>query len=323
MIWINSIRLKSNASAPGKVILFGEHFVVYGVKAILCAINKRIIVSASKRQEKIISIKSNIGDLKISPHRPITEISSPLKPFYFLANKMIEKHSQNIGIEIIVKSEIPLGVGLGSSSACCVAGAAAISRLFSATSKEEILELAIEAEKTIFPNTSGADCTVCTFGGIMEYNKDTGFSKINVKPNFHLVIANSKIEHSTETIVSNVKQFRNDNEKTFSNLCKEESDLIERVLILLKNNDLRNIGKNMIKNQEYLEIIGISNKKLRSMIELAKKSSFGAKITGAGGGGCIIALADESNLENVMDQFRVENYECFSAKIDYKGLDTF
>jgi mevalonate kinase len=216
--------LKSNASAPGKVILFGEHFVVYGVKAILCAINKRVTVSANKIQENTISIKSNIGDLNMPPNLPIVEIKSPLKPFYFLANKMMEKYNQKTGIEIAVKSEIPLGVGLGSSSACCVAGAAAISRLFSETSKKEILELAIEAERTIFQNTSGADCTVCTFGGIMEYDKKNGFLKINSEPVFHLVIANSKIEHSTDTIVANVKQFKEKNEEKFTRLCKEEFD---------------------------------------------------------------------------------------------------
>src|SRR3989338_10227986 len=113
-VWINSVHLKSNASAPGKIILFGEHFVVYGVKAILCAINKRVTVSASKIHENTISIKSNIGDLNMPPNKPITEIKSPLKPFYFLANKIIEKHNQNTGIEILVRSEIPLGVGLGS-----------------------------------------------------------------------------------------------------------------------------------------------------------------------------------------------------------------
>ena len=78
---------------------------------------------------------------------------------------MIEKHNHEAGIKIFVKSDIPSGVGLGSSSACCVAGAAAISRLFENTSKEEVLELAIEAEKTIFQNTSGADCT-----GLRESN---------------------------------------------------------------------------------------------------------------------------------------------------------
>jgi len=314
--------LKSKASAPGKIILFGEHFVVYGGKAILCAINKRITVSATKTKGNTISIRSNVGDLITTPRRPINEINSPLKPFYFIANKMIEKYNQNTGIEILIRSEIPLGVGLGSSSACCVAGAAAISRLFAKTSKKEILELAIEAEKTIFQNTSGADCTVCTFGGIMEYDKN-GFSEIKLEPNFELVIANSKIEHSTEKMVSKVKQFKEKNEGKFSKLCKEESDLVNKVLILLKNNDLVELGKSMTKNQEYLGTIGVSNEKLSSMIELAQKLSFGAKITGAGGGGCIIVLTNEANVKNVIRNFKKKNYDCFSAKIDLKGLDTF
>jgi len=204
--------LISKASAPGKVILFGEHFVVYGIKAILCAIDKRVTVTAEKIPENKIIIKSNIGELEVSLNKSMNEISSPLKPFVYLANKMIKKYNQSEGIKIYVKSEIPSGVGLGSSSACCVAGAAAISKLFEKTSKEKILELAIEAERTLFQNTSGADCTVCTFGGLMEYDKEKGFSQIKSEPNFHLVIANSNIEHSTEVVVSNVKQFKEKNE---------------------------------------------------------------------------------------------------------------
>jgi mevalonate kinase len=59
------------------------------------------------------------------------------------------------------------------------------------------------------------------------------------------------------------------------------------------------------------------------MIKLANEYSFGSKITGAGGGGCIFALTDQSNMENAINQFKKNNYECFSAKIDFKGLDTF
>jgi mevalonate kinase len=313
--------LKSKASAPGKVILFGEHFVVYGGKAILCAINKRVSVTAEKIKEEKISIKSNIVNLVLEPNKLISEINSPLKPFYYLANKIIEK--ENTGIEIVVESDIPLGVGLGSSSACCVAGAAAISRLFKETSKEEILELAIEAEKTIFENTSGADCTVCTYGGIMEYDKKNGFSKIESVPNFHLIIVNSNTEHSTESVVTKVRQFKEKDEVGFSTLCNNESKLVEEVLKLLKENDIKELGKKAIQNQEYLETIGISNDKLRDMIQIGQNESFGAKITGAGGGGCIFALTDESNLEQTINQFKNKNYDCFSVKIDFKGLDTF
>ena len=313
--------MKSKASAPGKVILFGEHFVVYGVKAILCAINKRITVTAEEIDQRKISIKSNIGELESEPNKPISEINSPLKPFYYLANKIIQ--DKNSGIKVEVESEIPLGVGLGSSSACCVAGAAAISKLFGSISKEEILKLAIEAEKTIFQNTSGADCTVCTFGGLMEYDKENGFSKIESEPNFHLVIANSNVEHSTDSVVAEVRKFKENNGEEFSKLCENESSLIENVLELLKRNNIKELGQKAIENQEYLERIGISNDKLRDMVQIGQKSSFGAKITGAGGGGCIFALTDESNLENTIKEFKEKNHECFSVKIDFKGLDTF
>ena len=313
--------MKSKASAPGKVILFGEHFVVYGVKAILCAINKRVTVTAEKIKEEKISIKSNIGDLELELNKPISEINSPLKPFYYLANKMIQ--NQSTGIEIKIESDIPLGAGLGSSSACCVAGAAAISKLFSEKTKEEILELAIEAERTIFENTSGADCTVCTYGGIIEYEKEKGFIKIKSKPNFYLIIANSNIKHSTESIVSKVKQFKNEDTERFSKLCNDESKLIEDVLQLLKENNIQKLGQKVVQNQKYLETLGISNEKLKDMIKIGQESSFGTKITGAGDGGCVFSLTDESNLENTINGFKKKNYDCFSVKIDYDGLNTF
>jgi len=315
--------LKSIASAPGKIILFGEHFVVYGVNAVLCAIDKRIRVTAENIPENKISIKSNIGELEIPTKKSMSDIKSPLRPFYYLADKMIEKYNQTAGIKILVESEIPSGVGLGSSSACCVAGAAAISGLFEKISKEQILELAIEAEKTIFQKTSGADCTVCTFGGIIKYDRNDGFSKIDSKSNFDLVIANSGTEHSTDVVVSNVKQFKDKNEEEFSDMCKKESELIKQIMIMLKKNDLKGIGKSMHYNQKLLEDIGISNEKLRDIIKISEEVSFGAKITGAGGGGCVIALTDKSNLEKTISHLRERNYDCFSVKIDFKGLDTF
>lgn len=313
--------MKSKASAPGKVILFGEHFVVYGVKAILCAINKRVTVTAEKIKEEKISIKSDIGNLELELNKPISEINSPLKPFYYLANKIIR--NQSTGIEIKIESDIPLGAGLGSSSACCVAGAAAISKLFSEKTKKEILELAIEAEKTIFKNTSGADCTVCTYGGIIEYEKEKDFIKIKSEPNFHLIIANSNIKHSTESIVSKVKQFKNEDTERFSKLCNDESKLIEDVLQLLKENNIQKLGQKVVQNQKYLETLGISNEKLKDMIKIGQESSFGTKITGAGDGGCVFSLTDESNLENTINGFKKKNYDCFSVKIDYDGLNTF
>ena len=313
--------MKSKASAPGKVILFGEHFVVYGIKSILCSINKRVTVTAEKTKERKISIESEIGKLVLEPNESISKINSPLKPFYYLANRALKE--ENEGLKIQIESEIPLGAGLGSSSACCVAGAAAIFNLFGEISKKKILELAIEAEKTIYQNTSGADCTVSTYGGLMEYDKNNGFRKIEDKPNFQLVIANSDIEHSTESMVSKVKEFENQNKDKFYELSSLESKLVNDVLKLIKENKIKEIGEKVNLNQKFLEEIGISNEKLEDMIKIGQMSSYGAKITGSGGGGCIFALTNESNLENTLKEFTNKKYECFATKIDFKGLNTF
>ena len=313
--------MKSKASAPGKVILFGEHFVVYGIKAVLCAIDKRVTVTAETISEEKIVIESDIGKLETSPGMPIEKIDSILRPIYYLANKMIQ--NKKTGIRIVISSEIPPGTGLGSSSACCVAGAGAIAGLFGKHSKEKILELAIEAEKTVYEKTSGADCTICTYGGIMQYAKKGGFVRIFDKPNFHLVIANSNIEHSTELEVRKVSQFKEKNEEIFLKLCHNESSLIEKVLRLFQDDNIIELGETMNQNQKFLEAIGVSNKKIDEMVNIGQESSFGSKITGAGGGGCVIALTDNSNLRDTTKQFRKQGHDCFSANIDYRGLDTF
>ena len=157
----------------------------------------------------------------------------------------------------------------------------------------------------------------------MEYDKNNGFKKIEDEPNFQLVIANSNIEHSTESMVSKVKEFENKNKEKFNELSSLESKLVNDVLKLIKENKIKQIGEKVNLNQKFLEEIGTSNEKLEDMIKIGQTSSYGAKITGSGGGGCIFALTNESNLENTLKEFTNKKYECFATKIDFKGLNTF
>lgn len=310
--------MSSTASAPAKVILFGEHFVVYDVKAILCSINRRVKVTTTPIDEKIIRIKSKIGQEDIKAEE---ETRPSFRPFAFIARKAIKEFNYEKGLEITIDSDIPSGVGLGSSSACCVAAAASVFGLFSSTTKEEILKIAIEAERTVFKNASGADSTVCTFGGIIEYDKKNGFNRLDIKPGFTLIVANSKQSHSTNTIVSNVGKFREKNPDAFLSLCKKESDLVNRVKTSLRDGDLGSLGKDMSENQRYLEEIGVSNERLRAMIDITDRTGHGSKITGAGGGGCIISLVDEENADKTIRNLQDGGYDCFAAKIDYTGLN--
>jgi len=308
--------LKSIASAPGKIILFGEHFVVHGTKAILAAIDKRVTVTSTFTDNKTIKVNSQLGTIEVPISSSHEEVKSEFRPFVYLANKMINSEQNASGLEVTIDSDIPIGVGLGSSSACCVAAAASISELFNELSSEEILKMSIEAEKTIFPDSSGADCTVCTYGGMIEY---PSIEKIGNTFDLNLLIANSMIPHNTKNSVEKVNKFKENDEDRFSQLCNLENGLIDEVIIAMKNNDATTFGLKMSENQKYLEEIQVSNDTLRDMISSLKEISLGTKITGAGDGGCLIALVKDENLDKV-PALLPKDKECFSAKIDTKGV---
>ena len=198
----------SKATAPGKIILFGEHFVVHGTHAVVCAINKRVSVTSETNDTAAISIESSLGKAAIPITEDVDTVEKKFRPFFFIAKEVISDHNFKNGINIKIESDIPIGAGLGSSSACCVAGAASISNLFSKPDISQILDMSIDAERTIFPKTSGADCTVSALGGIIEYQKESDPKSIKTEHDFDFVVVNSQKMHNTDAVVSRVNQFK-------------------------------------------------------------------------------------------------------------------
>ena len=313
--------MTSIAKAPGKIILFGEHFVVYENRAILGAIDKYATVTSEKTNTDNILISSSLGQSSIKKDEEVSNVEKKFRPFFYIAKQLISKNGFDKGISIKIESEIPIGAGLGSSSACCVAAAASISNLFGNTNEKEILELSIQAEKTIFPNSSGADCTVSVHGGIIEYQKEKGFSKIDTKNKFNFLIINSEQIHVTDKVVERVKKFKNENTNVFTELCSEEERLITKALESMENNDLETIGKCMAQNQIFLEQIGVSNDELLSIIEEIEMITFGAKITGAGDGGCVIALTEEES--DLSEYTNTTKYQTYHVSIQKTGMQVF
>ena len=313
--------MTSIAKAPGKIILFGEHFVVHGNRAILGAIDKYATVTSEKTNTENILISSSLGQASIQKDQDVDKVEKKFRPFFYIAKQVITKNNFDKGISIKIESDIPIGAGLGSSSACCVATAASILNLFDKSDEKEILELSIQAEKTIFANSSGADCTVSVHGGIIQYQKEEGFSKIDIENELNFLIIDSEQVHATDKVVEQVKKFKEENSNVFLELCSEEERLITKALDSMKNNDLETIGKCMAQNQMYLEQIGVSNDTLLSITKEIEKITFGAKITGAGDGGCIIALTKKDN--DLSEYVNTTKYQTHQVSIQNTGMQVF
>jgi len=314
--------MKSIASAPGKIILFGEHFVVYGMKAVLCSIDKRITATSQFIDEKVIRIRSSLGEseINIDSSNNLEKVQQKfMKPFFYVAQRAIKENSSKSGIELVLESEIPTGVGLGSSSAACVAATASVNGLFCKLSKNDVMKIAVQAERTIFEQNSGADSSVSTFGGLVSYDLKNGFENISSRNDLRFIISNSAQVHNTQDVVRQVRNFKEKNNDLFNKLCKLEIDIVDSAMSSLRENDLNKLGSLMLKNHDLLKQIGISTEKIDLLVEEAKKTSYGAKITGAGGGGCIISLVDDSNSEDTLNNLRKIS-DCFVTKIDYDGL---
>jgi mevalonate kinase len=334
MILLMAHMSHGKASAPAKVILFGEHFVVYGSPAILAAINKRISVDARTllHDEDKIVIRSDIGvageywhNGEFNPLEGGRKAKAVLDPLYVAIRQvLLMRNKKKIGIEVGISSRVPPGIGLGSSAASCVATVAAVDSLFQKNpSRQKVCELAIESERQIHKRTSGADCYVSTFGGMMHYyGKSKSFKNIEAKGSLSLVVASTGIKHYTSDLVAGVKRFKDTNKTLFESLAKQASDICLQAWTAIESGKSDKIGELMNENQIILQQIGISHPKAHNIIDICSKAgAIGAKITGAGGGGAVIALA-ASKQEGTKIALHVKEagYQSFEVEIDYNGL---
>jgi mevalonate kinase len=321
----NPIRV---ASAPAKVILFGEHFVVYGKPALLAAVDRRTTVKARLLEKAMVSINSDIGahaeysNSGVKVLKGGRQAKSVLDPIHDAVKRATETGRNDIGIEVVLRSKIPHGIGLGSSAASCVASIASVSALFDRRDKQWICDRAIESERIIHKNSSGADCYVSTFGGIMHYSKNDGFKKIEARKPLNLVVSSTGIRHSTGFLVEGVRKFRESNPAKFNGLSEQAEEICRNALQAITDGNIEDLGQLMIRNQQLLEQIGVSHRNAKTLISLSMKAgAIGAKITGAGGGGAVIALAaSKKEGARIVGAVRKAGYDSMLVQVDQKGL---
>jgi len=316
------------ASAPAKVILFGEHFVVYGNPAILAAINSRITATVRAIQEDRIVIKSDIGaagEYSGSTFKLIDgggQARIILDPLCNAVKQVLAANRQKTGVRIDLRSEVPYGVGLGSSAASCVATVAVVDSLSSKHDRQWICKKAVESERMIHKNSSGADCYVSTVGGLIRYSKKDGYKRLESKDGLSIVIGNTGTRHSTGALVERVAKFKDKNKSKFRDLSRQASQICSDAVSAIESGSQEKLGMLMNENQKLLREVGVSQQKAETLIETCiNAGALGAKITGAGGGGAIIALAaTKKESARIAASVRKSGFESIEAEIDHTGL---
>lgn len=320
-------RTEGTASAPAKVILFGEHFVVYGNPAILAAINRRVTARARVLEDTKILITSDIGaaaeysDSQFTPLKGGIGARAILDPLYDAAKRGQRGNKMNSGLKLDLHSEVPYGIGLGSSAASCVATVAAVDSLSGRHNSHWICERAIKSERMIHKNSSGADCYVSAVGGMITYSRRAGFRKIKPKSTPSLVVGSTGIRHSTGELVASVAQFRERNMELFRSLARRAEEISEEALTAIELGDEEKLGQLMNENQVLLRKIGVTSKTDKLIEGCITAGALGAKITGAGGGGAVIALAaTKKDSARIAAHIDASGCESMEITLDRKGL---
>ena len=283
-------------SAPGKVILLGEHFSVYGGEALSCAVNLRLFLKIKKRKDKKILIKA-------FPKEPI------IKAINLIERKLSLKKS---GWEIEIVSQIPQKKGFGSSGALCASLVYGIVKENKINlSKRKIALLAWEAENIFHGKSSGLDPFCAVYGGVISYKKGKA-KKISLEKFPTIYVFDTKKESLTKKIVKEVRMLKKNFPLIFNEILKTGKILVEKGKEFLEKGDFEKFGKIMEINQGLLYSIGVSSKEIEKILWEEKENFLGMKLSGAGKGGIVLGLSFKKP--------KTKRKPDFILKVDFDGV---
>lgn len=266
-------------SAPGKIYLFGEHAVVYGKKAIACAIDIRTYVEVGIAEESVVTSVFGTAPLE-SPHYPYMRTA---------VNKIKEIEEIN-DVQIHVDSQIPVGTGLGSSAAVTIATLEALNIEFEiGIPREELARIGHSVELEVQGSASPTDTWMSTMGGTWQVPDRRKLEP----PSCAIVVGDTCIAGNTGQLVGGVRRLYD--KYSFMEQLIDTFDMVATEgARYLKSGDYQSLGELMNINQGLLDAVGVGHPSATKLIYAAREAgAWGAKITGAGGGGCIVAITDD------------------------------
>ena len=296
-----------------KVILLGEHSVVYGRHAIAVPTPLNIRAKVEDSEKGIVLMIPSWG-VEYELDKDPKNRQSFEKPAGAILDQL---NLSNKGMTIEVFSDIPRGMGLGGSAAIAVAIIKSLNHHYSLNlSDEEINSMAFESEKVAHGNPSGIDNTMATYGHPLIYRTGENplIERLNINEEFSLVLGFTNQEGLTAKTVAHVKTQWKQNKSVFERLFNEIDTLVLESVQAIQNNDFKHLGQLMNVNQGLLNAMQISTPELERLIMIARDAgAMGAKMTGGGGGGAIVAITD--NPSNVQSAIESEGYKALSFNI--------
>ena len=319
----------SIARAPGKIILAGEHFVVLGAPAVSMAINLYSQVRVTPKNGSGMDVNADIPLRFLAGKGGNAVIPDPrelLRPLQLAAEASL-KHvgSSDHGVHVNVECEIPVAAGLGSSASTTVAIIAAVAKFKGVElNKKEIFKLAFVPENFLHGKPSGVDQATCIYGGMIQFTRPSSVKTVRSKKDPVMLVCDTGIHHATRTLVGSVVQKSQRERKDFQNYLVEVREISSGVAKALREGDDEDLGVLMYQNHELLRKIGVSHPKLDHLVEAARRAgALGAKLTGAGGGGCIIALARSmSGRDRISRVLRKEGGTTYKISMDRNGVES-
>ncbi len=282
------MRASCKASAPGKLMLLGEHAVLHGKLALVCAVNQRLSVRLTRREDTMITISSELGhfssDLRHLKIRP---------PFEFVLTTITyHRELLNSGLDVEITSEFSSEVGLGSSAAIVAATFAALLTLCGQEAGERsIFEKGLEIIRSIQGTGSGADLAASVFGGILAYRaQPITIEKLPYCYPITVVYSGSKT--STTEVIKLVEKLRQQHPDILASIYEAMNKSAQEAVTAINSKDWRTFGQILNINQGLMDAIGVSNQKLSEICYALRQRPgiLGAKISGSGLGDCVVGL---------------------------------
>jgi mevalonate kinase len=310
-------------SGFGKVILFGEHFVVHGVPGIVSAIDSTTDAEVKKTAKGITIKDERRGAKGYTEEKKVQQIESIERML-----KIMGIEPKTVSLSIWLGGNLPGFSGLGASAASSVAIARAITEEFGMNlADEKINQIAYEAEKAYAGTPSGIDNTAATYGDLLWFKKNMSggpdtIEKLSIRKPVEIIIGSTGIVANTKAMVEGVAERKKKNPQKYDPLFKQAETLAFTGRKALNEFDLKKVGELMNENHRLLQEIEVSCKELDHLVELARKQgAFGAKLTGGGGGGCMTALTPTKELqEKVAAAIEKEGFQVLRTKIGVKKI---